>query len=385
MFSNKKLKMITDSASLQEACLELSSQPYIGVDLEGDSLHHYKERVCLIQVSDPNFDYIIDPIQIEDISVFLELMADEKIQKVMHGADYDVVSLKRDYEAPINNLFDTMIAAQFLGYPRVGLVNLIHKHFGLTIDKAYQTHDWSRRPLYREHLDYARGDTHFLLALREILQWRMEKNGLIDAFTEECFWQTQRNWNGKREPQIDFLRVKHSHKLKEKQLRILRQLYLLREELAKAIDRPTFRIFGDQVLITLCQSIPSSLEDLKEMSQGRNKISKNYHEKVLEAIQMGLEDKSEIPKHKSVPKPKNGPNFEKIMGDLKIWRNEKIEELSLLPIVILSNGQLRDIARTKPRDLDEMVNVGSVRKWQVKRFGSDILKILHRYDSSITL
>ena len=111
-----------------------------------------------------------DLVKITDLTPMIRILESPDILKVMHGADYDVVSLKRDYNCQIQALFDTAIAAQFLDYEKFGLAHLIERHFGLVLEKKYQKHDWSKRPLYQEHIDYARSDTHFLLSLQELLQ-----------------------------------------------------------------------------------------------------------------------------------------------------------------------------------------------------------------------
>ena len=379
MFEIWPLSIVTTEEALTDLCTHLATQPVLGVDLEGDSLHHYRERVCLIQVSDLTSDYIIDPIKIGDLSPFLDVLAEPSIQKVMHGADYDVVSLKRDYDASIVNLFDTMIAAQFLGYPRFGLMHLIQRHFGIKIDKAYQTHDWSKRPLLTGHVEYARGDTHFLLALREILTWKMTSADLVEAFEEECVLQTQREWNGKRDPTIDFLQVRHSHKLAESGLRILRQLYLERNAIAQEVDLPVFRVLHDDALILLTRSAPESQSDLTRIVKDKFRLNSAYQKRMLAAIQRGMDDDTELPRHPKVRKVRLRPFFERVMNELKVWRNQKVDELDLLPVVVFSNGQLREIARAMPVDAAAFEQVPSIRRWQVKRYGSDILEIIRRY------
>ena len=150
MFFATEPIMVENEAALQELCSHLSTQSHIAVDLEGDSLHHFKERLCLMQVSDLQQDYIVDLVKIPNLTPMIEIMESPDILKVMHGADYDVVSLKRDYNCQIQSLFDTAIAAQFLDYEKFGLAHLIERHFGLILEKKYQKHDWSRRPLYQE-------------------------------------------------------------------------------------------------------------------------------------------------------------------------------------------------------------------------------------------
>ena len=131
-----------------------------------------------MQISDLEADYIVDPLKVEDLSPLKTLLEDPDIVIILHGGDYDVVSLKRDFDIHINNIFDTMIAGQFLGLPKIGLADLIGRYFGHALDKKYQRHDWARRPLEPEHLDYARGDTHWLLALREVMSRRWSRRSV---------------------------------------------------------------------------------------------------------------------------------------------------------------------------------------------------------------
>ena len=186
MFKLTPLIMVEDQQTLVEVARSLLDQPAISVDTEADSLHHYQEKVCLIQISDHTRDIIVDPLQVPDLSPLAEVFSNPAMVKIFHGADYDVVSLKRDHGFETRNIFDTMLACQFLGFPRIGLADLINRFFGIEIDKRYQRHDWAQRPLMPEHLDYARGDTHWLLALREILTYKLEKVGRLEHVLEEC-------------------------------------------------------------------------------------------------------------------------------------------------------------------------------------------------------
>ena len=150
MFGDTPLIMVESDAALRDAVARLRLAPVLGVDTESDSFHHYQEKVCLVQISDLSTDYVIDPLAVSDMSPLGELFANPDVVKIFHGADYDVVSLKRDFGYRFSNLFDTMIASQFLGLPRIGLADLIHQYFGHVIDKKYQRHDWAERPRRRQ-------------------------------------------------------------------------------------------------------------------------------------------------------------------------------------------------------------------------------------------
>ncbi|HSR36924.1 MAG TPA: ribonuclease D, partial [Desulfurivibrionaceae bacterium] len=141
-----QFEMITDSAGLRRLAAELSREPLLACDLEADSLHHYREQVCLLQFSTPFANYLLDPLAVRDLAPLAPVFADPAIRKVFHGADYDVRSLHRDYGFEIVNLFDTMIACQLLGEAEVGLAAVLKRRFGVELDKGFQKADWSRRP-----------------------------------------------------------------------------------------------------------------------------------------------------------------------------------------------------------------------------------------------
>ena len=152
---------------------------------------------------------------------------------------------------------------KFLNYEKWGLANLIQKHFGLTLEKRYQKHDWSRRPLYWEHIDYARMDTHYLLALHEIMQIQLKRKGLLEACIEESLCLTQREWNGRRFDGEDFLPVKKVHTLSKESLKVLRTLYEARDEWAQKRDVPVFHYATDGVLFGVAQNLPDDRQSLK--------------------------------------------------------------------------------------------------------------------------
>src|SRR3954467_3450148 len=161
-------ELIADAAGLTRLAEILAPCPAIAVDTESNSMHAYRERVCLIQFSTPDADYILDPLPLTDLGVLAPLFANSAQQKIFHAAEYDIVCLRRDYGFEFTNLFDTMSAARTLGWPQVGLAAILETRFGVKMDKKFQRADWKRRPLTREQLDYARLDTHYLLALRDL-------------------------------------------------------------------------------------------------------------------------------------------------------------------------------------------------------------------------
>ena len=181
---------IDTTPKLEELIETLAAELIIAVDTEADSLYSYFEKVCLIQISTTQADYLIDPLKI-DVAGLAHIFADSTIQKIFHAAEYDILSLKRDYNFTFANLFDTMIAARILGWPRYGLGAILAEHFGVKLDKRFQRYNWGRRPLSAAALDYARLDTHYLFPLREIQQKHLVQQKRSREAQEAFARQTQ--------------------------------------------------------------------------------------------------------------------------------------------------------------------------------------------------
>ncbi|MFT4979790.1 MAG: ribonuclease D, partial [Myxococcota bacterium] len=300
---------------------------------------------------------------------------------ILHGGDYDVVSMKRDYNVHINSIFDTMLASQFIGLPRIGLADLIDRYFGHYIDKKYQRYDWSKRPLLPEHLHYARGDTHFLLALREVLERKLHAVGRYEAFREECELLAQREWSGRTSDPGDFLRVKKSGTLDDKGKRVLRSLWTYRDARAKRLDRPSFKVISDGILLDLSRSKPTTADALHQVIRPSSSLARKYGDEILEHITAGLADERPLPKKSSNgrsqrSRSREAPGIDWLYGPLKDWRNKIVEQEQLSPTVVISNQQLKDIARVAPDTLQDLADIDGVRSWQVEYYGEQILEII---------
>jgi ribonuclease D len=326
---------------------------------------------------------------VPDISGLATILANPDVVKILHGADYDVVCLKRDFGFHIHGLFDTLIAAQMLGMPRIGLADLIKHFFGHEIDKQYQRYDWSRRPLLPEHLDYARGDTHFLLALRELMKRQLVSAGRMRHMHEECALQEKREWMGRAFDADGYLRMKKVDTLDDTGKRILKRLYQYRDDTAQRLNRPVFKIIPDQVLIQVANSRPSSLGALDKLFSSKSAMKRRHGKALVKAVDEGTADDFQIPrvqKQKKKKKPKGprprltGKVAERVLNELKSWRNRLIETQALTPFTVASNGTLKSIAARRPYTIDELASVPDVRAWQVEDFGEQILAILDEVD-----
>jgi ribonuclease D len=346
----------------------------VAVDTESDSLYSYFEKVCLIQFSIPQADFLLDPLAI-DVSGLETLFAAEDTQKIFHAAEYDFLSLKRDYNFPFSNLFDTMLAARILGWPRYGLASILNEHFDVKLDKRFQRYNWGKRPLGQKALDYAHLDTHYLIDLREIQIGALKQQNRLQEATESFERLTLITPTPKTFDPDDFWRIKSARDLLPQQHAVLKELFIARDKIARQINRPPFKVMTDKVLTELAQTQPSHYEDLARTKGLSSTMLHHNASALLRAIRIG----------QSAPPPKYRANNHHKRPDnstvaryecLRQWRNDVAAERGVEPDVIISNHTLMDIARKNPKTLHTLSQLGLLGDWQQEAYGHKVLKVL---------
>jgi ribonuclease D len=163
--------LVTDYAEFLDLCRRLERSARVAVDTEANSMHHYPERVCLVQVATPDATHLLDPLALRDLTPLGAVLANPGVLKLLHGADYDIRGLNRDWGLTVANLFDTHVAARILGRERLGLAALLQELLDIEIpkDRKIQRADWSKRPLDDHALQYAAADVCHLFSLHDAL------------------------------------------------------------------------------------------------------------------------------------------------------------------------------------------------------------------------
>ncbi len=381
--------VIRTTAQLETLLPKLNAASALAVDTEANSLYAYFHKVCLIQIStcesdaaddQGNCDYILDPLAIElDLRPLGALFADQRITKVFHAAENDILLLKRDYAFQFANIFDTLWAARILGWPDVGLAAILEKHFGVTMDKRLQRANWGARPLTRAHLAYARLDTHYLLPLRVRLQQELAARGRL-AEAMEVFDGMAALTHVPRPFDPDgFWRLRGARELNGVQLAVLQAAYLWREEKARTMDQPPFKVLADQTLINLAEHMPATLPDLLKMRGINENLLRRSGADLLQALHKGAANPPpSAPKrnHQQTTRPDEGANGR--YDALRAWRTARAAERGVDPDVVMTNDVLMVIARQAPRTLAELAICGGFGPVKQALYGQEILRALGR-------
>ncbi|MCA9655942.1 MAG: HRDC domain-containing protein [Myxococcales bacterium] len=368
-----------DTAEALHALLErLRAAPRFAIDTESNSMHAYRERICLVQVSLPGLDALVDPLAV-GIEPLGELLAEPSITKVMHGADYDILCFKRQYGFRFAGLFDTMIAARLLGWPGHGLGAILREHYGFAANKKMQRFDWAQRPLPAHAIDYARYDTHFLLELADQQQQALHERGRDDEMQHACLRQTQVEPRPSKAEQLGPWRMKGSRELPPAGRGVLRALYELREALAEELDVPVFRVMADAVLMSLAQHPPRDGAELGRIKGLHPRLRGRGQARLWAAIVAGRDGEPPVPPPlaRKLTREQN-----ERFDALRSWRKDAAAERELDPDLVLGKDALLTVALADPRDEAQLRATEALDEWELARYGAGVLGALRRASGS---
>lgn len=371
---------VAKAQALSRLVDKLAKKDIIAVDTESNSLHAYREQVCLIQFSTTEEDYLVDPLALDDLSPLAPIFQDPKIEKVFHASEYDLLCLKRDFDYHFANIFDTMVAASVLGRTEVGLASMLENEFGVVVNKRYQRADWGKRPLPQQYLDYARMDTHYLIPLRDRLAVELQVNDLLPLALED-FNRLARIGERNIEAATankEFVnescwRISGSSELSPHQAAILLELCRYRDQVARASNRPLFKVISDATLLAIAQSEPQTIDDLKAvpgMTQGQ---IQRHGESLLRAVVKGKKSPPIYYTRASRP----DEQFIARVEELRRWRKSTAQVMGVKSDIILPRDLMTIIAEKSPQNKEELSHILHDVPWRLEHFGTDILRVLN--------
>ncbi len=377
---NGKLNyQIVDTISgLEDFARSLEKEKIAAVDLEADSMFHFKEKVCLVQIATKRLNVIIDTLQIKDLSSLKPFFANRDIKKIFHGADYDVRSLYRDFRIKINNLLDTQLACMFLGINGTGLDAVVQQRFNIKLDKRFQKKDWSKRPLPDEMIEYAAGDAIYLFPLAKILEKELAEKGRLSWVYEECAILSK-----VRPPALNsnplYLKFKGAGRLNRRCLAVLESLLQFRRKIAKKKDRPLFKIFSNASMMKIAIKQPVNLKELERIKALSARQIDMHGNALMKTINSALEmPEKDLPVYPRGKAPVIKPEVIERTVALKAWRDKKAKALEIDPALLLNKALMNTIAVQNPLDTNDLKKMKGMKNWQKNEFGKDITAILRK-------
>jgi ribonuclease D len=369
-------RLIRTTADLNGFVEQIRDDNILAVDLEADSMFHFKEKVCLVQMAGNGENVVIDPLEVDDLSPLRPIFKDNAICKVFHGSDYDVRSLYRDFGIEIENLFDTQLASMFLGERETSLGAVVLNRFGIRLDKRYQKKDWSQRPLPDGMVDYAASDVYHLIPLARQLMTELKAKDRLDWVREECRYLSEvRPVENGNDPL--FLRFRGAGRLPRRNLAALEGLLHYRRKLAIKKDRPLFKVFANAALLNIAAEMldsPRAMEEARCLSAKQIRIyGKSLAAVVKKAKAMNEKDLPVYPRRRRRSVSARVPERVKA---IKAWRDELADRLEMDPALLFNKALITAIAVGKPRNKKSLLQIESIRNWQVNAFGEDLLRVL---------
>ncbi len=370
-----KYKVVSSFSEWKKTVDFLGKAKIVAVDLEADGLHNYPEKICLFQFAARNKIFIVESEALGNADELRAFLADKKIEKVFHSCDYDVRSLDRDYNAKINGLFDTSIAAKFLGADKLGLGNVLLQFLGIEINKCkkLQKMNWSKRPLPGNALNYASDDVAYLIELRDFLLHNLERAHRLSWAEEEFKRMEAIRFNHPAPPELSFFNIKGCGKLNPKQLGILREVNVLRDKIALEYNRPPFKIAGSSVLIEIATNPDKKISDIIGVG---NWLIEKAEKDFVKAVERGMHAEP-VKKPRPLKQPRWTNSSGKILKSLKSWRLSKGDILNIDPSLIWPMASLEKMALHKTILKDELFgdDCSIVRKWQRDQFSNEIFNL----------
>ena len=366
---------VSSPAELSALIARLASLEAIALDTEGDSLHHYPERLALIQIAEPGeATWFVDPLALPDLAPLAPLFAAPRPRLVLHAGDNDLAHLKRRYRFTFGAVFDTSIAARFLGARSLGLDVLIRDHLGIELPPSRQKDDWSARPLSASQEHYAAADVRHLFALEARLREELARIGRLAWVEEECAALAAESPVDRVVDPDAYLGLKGARDLSPAGLAILRELYELRERLAVAADRPPFKVLGEATLVALAKASPADVSALSAVVGCTPRVAARWGEEIVDAVTRGRSAPPPVPTASRSHRPSLSGAARRRIDALRQWRVEAAPRLGLDPGVLLPNRLIRAIAEDGPRDLAALARVEGVRRWRVEVLGPELVQ-----------
>ncbi|MDJ0520495.1 MAG: ribonuclease D [Planctomycetota bacterium] len=377
--------LVESAGALEELADRLATCEQVALDTEANSMHAYRERTCILQVTAEGSSAIVDVIAVERLDPLRAALDRSDVEIVLHGGDYDITVLTRDHDFRFERVFDTMIAATLLGDERVGLASLVGDHFGHTLAKRFQRADWARRPLTEDQLDYLQRDTLYLPALRAHYGDRLRQADLEEEAAIEFRRLARRRGSAPVFDPEGWRRIKGAGRLDGRGRAVLRALYLWREGQAEARDLPPFKVLGPKTMLTIAERPPRSVRSPRDVPALGDRERRRHGRALADVLRRALEaiEQGDVPSKSAGERPppdvlKKARAKRNREERIKDWRRAEARRRGVPNAVVLPNPALSWLAETVPTDVAELAACQDIGPKRTARYGKAWVELLAR-------
>ena len=370
---------VTTPEALAEAATALQGVRELAVDVEADAMHHFRARLCFVQLGSDTDIFLVDTLA-EGVkpAVLSSMFADTTVTKFFHAAQGDLQYLA-EAGVRVKGLFDTHRAATLLGWPKVGLADLVKEHLGATLQKEHQQSDFSIRPLPPELRAYIADDVRYLVDVGRLVREACLKADILEEVLLDCDRMCE-DAAARPDPAAT-LNVKLPRQgLSPEQIRLgqhlARELHLKRLAWAEAEDVPMGRVLSNMAITSIASKPPASLKELARCQGVRGGFARQHGDAVMALIEDlkqraasgGLEDLD-----KKAPKDPRKKKREEVLLE---WRKAVATERKVTPSVVLPNALVEAIASLGPATLEQLRAVPYFGDKRLERHGESMLAAL---------
>ena len=373
--------IVENEEALEALVQRLADEPELAFDLEGDGLYRYRSQLCAVQLADAGGEVqVIDTLALADRSPLAPLLGKGGPRKIVHDVSFDA-RLLAENALELGNVFDTSVAARFLGEQKAGLAALLEKYFDVKLPKSKQSADWGRRPLRPEDLEYLAADVRHLLDLGERLESAVQEAGIEAEVRVETDYLLHRALTDEEDTRPPWTRVKGFDALDDVELAVLREVAAEREKAARKSDVPPFKIVGNRELLEMARRRPKNGAELAEIKGATRGRARRFKRVWLEAIRRGEAARSVPADEWAIAFPKPPPRevrdrSKRLQRALTAWRDEEARAREVDRQVVLPGHCVRDLAAERPHDREALGAVPGLGEVRVERYGEDLLRVL---------
>jgi ribonuclease D len=370
------VSLVQSDEALAELAARLGRARQVAVDTEFHGEKRYRPELLLLQFADDRGEPVaVDPLAVKSLEPLRGVMEDPAITKVMHSARNDISILRSELDCEIGNVFDTQLAAAFLGYgEQVSLAGLVEKLCGSRLRGSFSLSDWSMRPLSQEQLSYALDDVRYLISMHDTLSEQLRERGRTEWFRSEAASLTDSGTYSDCLPNV-FRKVRSSGKVKRPGLPLLWALVRWREEVASRLDRPRHSVVRDSLLCRIAAMSPDSLKNLRRLRGLPSGFADTWGMEVVKIVKAARKSPPEdVPEVRRIT---SGPNTSARQDMLRIFLKQKSASMCIAPSLLLPRETAKALLADPPSSMDELMRREDISGWRREALGEDLVDLLN--------